>query len=130
MSLRCLPSSLGSICIAVWEEMPFEEFQNGCCGSHLVCQNGTNLAVLNLMSPQCLPPSCSLIRLIVPSWPPWWPSWILERKEFSNSKSPCHPNTSKQVWAQSDLLFGSRHALKNFKMATVVAILDIGAEQI
>ena len=66
MSLRCLPSSLCSICIAVWEEMPFEEFQNGCCGSHLGCQNGTNLAVLNLMSPQCLPPSCSLIRLIIP----------------------------------------------------------------
>ena len=24
-------------------------------------------------------------------WPPWWPSWILERNEFSNSKSPSHP---------------------------------------
>ena len=39
--LQCLPSSLSSICITVWEEMLFEEFQDG-------CRNGTNLAVLNL----------------------------------------------------------------------------------
>ena len=29
MSLRCLPSSFGSIRLAVWEEMSFEEFQDG-----------------------------------------------------------------------------------------------------
>ena len=29
--------------------------------------------------------------------PSWWPSWILERNEFSNSKSPSHPNASQQV---------------------------------
>ena len=46
------------------------------------------------------------------SWPPWRPSWILEQNQFSNSKSPCHPNASHQVWTQSDLPFGSRHGLK------------------
>ena len=59
------------------------------------------------------------------NWPPWQPSWIMEWKNFSNSKSPCHPNASHQVRAQSDLLFAGRYGLKIFKMATVVAILDI-----
>ena len=69
MSLRCLPSGLGSIPFTVWEQMFFEEFQDGPHGSHFWRRNGTNLAVLNLyvsMSPKCLPPSFSLIRLTVP----------------------------------------------------------------
>ena len=60
--------------------------------------------------------------------PPWWPSWILGQNLFSNSKSPCHPNSSHQVWAQSDIGFGSRCGLKIFKMAGTAAILDIGTE--
>ena len=44
MSLRCLPLSLGSILISGWEAMSFEEFQDG----HLLCRNGTHLAVMNL----------------------------------------------------------------------------------
>ena len=44
MSLRCLPSSFGSIRITVWEEMSFEEFQGG---GHLGYRNGTILAILN-----------------------------------------------------------------------------------
>ena len=46
---------------------------------------------------------------------------------FSNSESPCHPDASRQVSAQSDLMCGRRCSLKNFKM---VAILDIGTERI
>ena len=49
-------------------------------------------------------------------------------KRFSNSESPCHPDASHQVSAQSDLLFG-RCGLKNFKMAAIAAIFDIGTEQ-
>ena len=93
--------------------------------------DGTNLAVLNLHVYPILSHQVSAIyhsRADVvsrfSSWPPWWPSWILELNEFSNSISPCHPNASQQVWAQSDLPFGSRRCLKIFKMATVVAILD------
>ena len=32
----------------VWEEMSFEEFQDGVHGGHLGYQNGTALAILNL----------------------------------------------------------------------------------
>ena len=93
------PINLGSICIMVWEEMSFEEFQDGCHGSHLGCWNGTNLAVLNLhVFP--MPPTkfhrnptyhsrADVVSKFL-SWPPWWPSWILEQNQFSNSKSPCH----------------------------------------
>ena len=35
MSLRCLPSKFGTIGPTVWEEMPFEEFQDGRHGGHL-----------------------------------------------------------------------------------------------
>ena len=33
---------------------------------------------------------------------------------FSNSESPCHPNASHEVSAQSDFWFGRRSHLKNF----------------
>ena len=48
MSLRCLPSSFGSVGPTVWEEMSFEEFQDGRHGGHLGYQNRTILAILNL----------------------------------------------------------------------------------
>ena len=38
----------------------------------------------------------------------------------------CRSDASHQVSSQSDLWFGRRCLLKNFKMAAVVAILDIG----
>ena len=48
MLLRCLPSSFGSIGSMVWEEMSFEEFQDGRHGGHLGYWNGTHLVILNL----------------------------------------------------------------------------------
>ena len=78
MLLRCLSSSFGSIGPMVWEEMSFEEFQDG-------------------------------------------------HHDFSNSESLCHSDAFHQVLAQSNLRFGRRCRLKNFKMA---AILDIGMEQL
>ena len=133
MSHACLPSSLCSICIMIWEEMSFEEFQDGSHGGHFGCQNGTNLAVLNLhVSPMPptkfqLNPTYRSTANVVSRFPSWQP-WILEWNQFSNSKSPCYPNASHQGWAQSNLPFGSRHGLKIFKMATMVTILDIGTE--
>ena len=50
------------------------------------------------------------------------PSWIAERNDFSNSESLCRSDAYHQVSAQSNLRFGRRCCLKNFKMA---AILDI-----
>ena len=45
--------------------------------------------------------------------PPLICSYVLEVNTFSNSESPCHFNT------QSDLWFGRRCGLKNFKMAVL-----------
>ena len=75
-------------------------------GGHLGCRNETSLAVLNLhVSP--MPPTKFQLNPTYHSgadvlprfsrWPPWWPSWVLERNEFSNYKSPGHPNASHQV---------------------------------
>ena len=55
--------------------------------------------------------------------------WISERNDFSNSDSLRSSNATHQVLAQSDLQFGRRCCLNNFKMATMPAILDIGTEQ-
>ena len=66
--------------------MPFEEFQNGRRGSHLGCQNGMNIAVLNRhVSPMALTkfqlnPTYHLKANVVSrfsSCPPWRPSWVL-----------------------------------------------------
>ena len=48
-------------------------------------------------------------------WPPWQPSWKLERNDFSNSESLCCSDASNQVLAQSNLWSGRRYHLKNFK---------------
>ena len=121
--------------ITVWKEMPFEEFQAGHRGGQLEYRNGMNLTVLNLHVFPMPPTKFHLnmtyhsrtdVVLIFSSWPPWQPSWILVRNKFSNSKSPCHPNASDQVWAQSNLPFWNRSGLKIFKMAIVAAILVIG----
>ena len=48
---------------------------------------------------------------------------------FCNSESLCPPDASNQVSAQSDLRFGRRCRLKNYKMAAMTAILDIGMER-
>ena len=45
------------------------------------------------------------------------PSWISEWNDFSNFESLCHCDASHQVSAQSDLGFGRRCRLKNFKMS-------------
>ena len=42
---HCYASSIG---LTVWEEMSFEEFQDGHRGSHLGYQNGTILAILKI----------------------------------------------------------------------------------
>ena len=55
-----MPPSLGSICIMVWEEMPFDEFQDG----HLGCRNGMHLIVLNF--------HVSLNQVSAPSDLPFW----------------------------------------------------------
>ena len=58
-------------------------------------------------------------------WLQWRPSWISEWNNFSSSESACRPDASGQVSAKTDLRFGWRCGLKNFKMASMAAIFDI-----
>ena len=123
MSHRCLPSSFGSSRPTVWEEMLFKEFQDGRHGGHLAHQNGTILAILNrynavtVMLPIkfWLNQTYSFGGEVVCRMSRWWPSWISEQNNFRNSDSLCHSNASHQILAQSDLWFGRRSHLKNFK---------------
>ena len=48
LSLLCLPPSFGSIRLSVWEEISFQEFQDGHHSGHLGYRNGMILAILNL----------------------------------------------------------------------------------
>ena len=100
---------------------------------HLGYRNKMLLAILNLHNTPMPTIKFQLSSIYgfagvvwrISRWLPWHPSWISELKDFSNSDSPCHPNTSDQLSALSDLRFWSRCGLKTFKMATMVAVLDI-----
>ena len=54
--------SISSIKLTVWEEMSFEEFQDGHQGNHLGYRNETTLAILNLYVAPLLPSSFGSIR--------------------------------------------------------------------
>ena len=107
-------------------EMSFEEFQDGRHGSHLGYLNGRILAILNFCVTVMLPikfwlnPTYGWGDVIwrISRWHPWWPSWLSEWYNFSNSESLCCSNTSNQVLAQSHLWFW-KCPLKYFKMATM-----------
>ena len=104
----------------VWEEMSFEEFQDG---HHLGYRNGTILAILNLSVAPMVPIKFRLNLIYslggdvvwrISRWPPW-------RNDLSNSEILCCSYASHQVSAQSDLWFG-RCCLNNFKMAAMADI--------
>ena len=117
MLLQCLPSSFSLISFTVWVEMSFEEFQDSHHGSHHGIQNRMILAILNLYV-ALMPHIKFKLNLTygfggavvwrILRWLPWWPSWILERKDFSNFESLCYCDASYQVLAQSHLRFGRR----------------------
>ena len=105
---------------------------------HLGYQNGMILAILNLCVTVMLPIYFQLnwtysfggdIFWRISRWPPWRPSWISERNDFSNSEPLCHSDASHQVLAQFDLRFGRRCRLKNFKIGyrngMILAILNL-----
>ena len=97
MSLRCILSSFSSTWLIVWEEMWFEEFQDG---SHLGHWNRWTLAILNFHNTP-MPPImfkldqtyCLVADVIwrFSRWLPWWRPWTSERNHFSNSKTPLYP---------------------------------------
>ena len=119
----------------VWEVMSFEEFQDRHHGGRLGYQNGTILAILNLCLTVMHPIKFQLNRTyglggdVVWRISRWRPSWISEPNDFSNSESLCLCDASHQVLTQSNLRFGRRCCLKNFKMAIMAAVLDIRTEE-
>ena len=128
MSPRCLPLSLSSIRLTLWE-MSFEEFEYGHDDSNLGYQNARILAILNLYVALMLPiifqfnPTFSLGRDVpkrISGWRPWRQSWILDCNNFRNSESPCCPNVSYEVTDQLDIRFRRRCVLKNI----IAVILD------
>ena len=165
ITLQCLPSSISSIWLRIWEEMSFEEFEDEPSGGHLGYQKGKILAILNFWVTMMVPIKFWLnltyglgenVIWKISRWPPWWPSWISEQNDFSNSESLCRSDASHLVSVQSDLWFGRRcHSeslchcdashqvsaqldlqsgrrchLKNFKVATMAALLDIRKERL
>ena len=89
------------------------------------------------MSRQCLPSSFGSIRLTILEQM-WFEDFqdghrggylgYRNKNDFGNTESLCHSNALYKVSAQSNLPFGRRRHLKNFKMATMAAILNIRTE--
>ena len=114
------PIRSASIQLTVWEEMSFEEVQDG---GHFGYQNRMILVILNLYVNPMPPikfqlnPTYSLGGDVVWRISKWRPAWTSERNDFNNSESQCPSDGSHWVSAQSDLWY-ARCCLKNFKMAT------------
>ena len=132
MLRRCFPSSFSSIWPTVWEEMSFEEYQDGRRGSYLGYWSRTILAILNL---------CVTVMPPIKFW--LNPTWFVRRchlknfkmatmaaildirmewNNFSSSESLCHCDASHQVLARSNLRFDVVWRISR-------CILDIGTER-
>ena len=83
------PIKFGSVRLTVWEDMSFEEFQDGHRGGHLEYLNGPILAILNL---------CVTVVPLIKFW--------------------LNPTYG---WKKC--------RLKNFKMAAMATVLDIGSKR-
>ena len=133
---RCIPSSFPSIQLTVREQITIEDLQDSrrrCCSKTFKkadnFSNSESLCGFDSSNQVLTQSDLWFGRRCLSRWPPWWPSLISERKDFSNSESLCHCDASHQVLAQSSLRFGRCH-LKNFKMASMAAILDFGTVQL
>ena len=119
----------------LWEDRSFEEFQDG---GHLWYQNGISLAILNLYNAP-MPPVKFWLNLTyglggdvvwrISRWPLGGYLSYRNGMIFSNSEYLCPFDASHQVLLQSNLRSGRRCCLKNFKMVTMAAILDIRTER-
>ena len=123
------PTKVCLIWLTIQEQMSFEYFQDGHHGRY---QKGVILAVLNLYV-TLMPPTKFQHKMTydlggdvvwrISRLRAWWPPWILEQKDFSNFESSCCPNDPPKVWAQSDLVFGSRCGLKILLLSQCTSIL-------
>ena len=128
-----LPSYQVSSQLAFWfKRSKKKDFQNGHYDGHLVFMIGTNLAIFDLQVTPRLPTKFRVnwpfgseeVKNRFSRWPPWWPSWISNRNDFSYFWSTSHPDASYQVSSQLALRFKWSEK-QIFKMAAMVAILEI-----
>ena len=93
-------------------------------GSHLGYPSVTILAILNLyvtVMPSIkfgLNPTYGLegdVDWKISRWPPWQPSWISERNNFSNSESPCCHKKYLPLKFQLYRTYGSGGDVENVK---------------
>ena len=91
-SPRCFLASLESIGLSVQEKKRKIDFQDGCHGGYLGFPMGMILAIFDLQVTLMLSskfgvnwPFCSgeEAKNRFSRWPPWWPSWIYDRHDFS-----------------------------------------------
>ena len=102
-SPRCFLASLVSIDLLVQEKKRKINFQDGGHGSHLGFPIGTILAIFDLQVTPMLPSKFGVdwpfgsgeeTKIRFSRWPPWWPSWISDRHDFSYFWSTSHPDAS------------------------------------
>ena len=84
-----LPSKFG---LSVQEKKLKIDFQDGCHGGHPGFPIGTSLAIFDLQVIPMLPSKFGVnspfssgeeAKNRFSRWPPWWPSWISDRHDFS-----------------------------------------------
>ena len=62
-------------------------------------------------------------------WPPWRPSWISDRNDFSYFWSTCHPDVSYQVPSQLEFRFMRRREKTNFQVGRHSGHLGLRSEK-
>ena len=111
------PTSLESIGLSVQEKKLNIDFQDGGHGGHLGFLIRTILAIFDLQVTLMLPTKFRVKWLLglgeeaknrFSRQPPWRPSWIYDRHDFSYFWSTSHPNVSYQVSSQLAFRFRRR----------------------
>ena len=116
-SPKCLLPSFESAGLSVQEKKRKIDFQDGGHGGHLWFPIGTILAIFFYLQVTLMLPTKFLVNWLLclgeaknrfSRWPPWRPSWISDRHDFSYFWSTSHPNASYQVSSQMAFRFRRR----------------------
>ena len=100
---QCFLPSFESTGLSVQEKKRKIDFQDGCHGAHPGFMIGTILAIFDLQVTPMLPSKFGVNWLFgsreeakkrFSRWPPWQPSWISDRHDFSYFLSTSHPGAS------------------------------------
>ena len=109
MSHLCFLASLESIGLSVQEKKQKIDFQDGCHGGHLGFPICMILTIFDLQVTPMLPSKfgvnwpfrsgkeakiAKIMPIGNPTWPPWRPSWISNRHDFSYFPFKGYPDAS------------------------------------